>query len=335
MIENELREAFSRHEHLVPDQGPLRQAIDVETGQRRRRRTIGRSVGAALAVAAVLAVPAFLDRDVRDASAPVDVAASVPPAPTPVAAAQPLNVLLIGTDRSRADTMLIAHVPAARDAVYLVSLPRDGDVAIPQHGDGTLSSAFATGGADLTSRTVRDLTGVTLDGTVTVDYAAVEAVTDQVGGVRVCLDQELTSAQTGRRFAAGCSGLDGEAATDLLRQRRDQPDGGPSRDRDGRRLMAALAEKAADAGMTSLLEVVGTGVGLDRNGLALLAEAGSIELGGEPVVGIGAPRYSAVRAGDGTVRERVYPGTADGLFAALADDSLAAWTAAHPDHVTD
>ncbi|MFI5840927.1 LCP family protein [Catenuloplanes sp. NPDC051500] len=322
MIENELRETFARHEHLVPDQGPLRQAIDVTTGRRRRRRLISRSVGAALAVTAVLAVPAFLRGTDGTAAPAVEVASSVSPPPVVAAEARPLNVLVIGTDAGRADTVVIAHVTAARDAVYLVSLPRDGHVVVPHYSAGEkLSVAFEVGGADMMRSTVRELTGLTFDGTVTVSYQAVEALTDRVGGVELCLD-------------TGCSRLGGADATGLLRARHTVPDGAANPDRPAQRYLSALAAKAADAGLLSLIDIAGSGISLDQDGLALLAEAGDLDLAGEPVIGIGAPRYSEIPFDDGDLREQVYPATADQLFAAIAGDSLAEFVAAHPDHVT-
>jgi len=52
----------------------------------------------------------------------------------------PINILLLGMDArpesagsngSRADTIIIAHIPATHDAIYMVSIPRDLEVAIP------------------------------------------------------------------------------------------------------------------------------------------------------------------------------------------------------------
>ena len=50
-----------------------------------------------------------------------------------------INVLLLGMDERagnstetiRTDTMIIAHIPATHDHVYLISLPRDSEVSIP------------------------------------------------------------------------------------------------------------------------------------------------------------------------------------------------------------
>jgi hypothetical protein len=51
----------------------------------------------------------------------------------------PVNILLVGIDErpddptggARSDTIIIAHIPAAHDRVYLMSVPRDSRVDIP------------------------------------------------------------------------------------------------------------------------------------------------------------------------------------------------------------
>ncbi|MDR7280175.1 LCP family protein [Catenuloplanes atrovinosus] len=329
MIENELRETFTRHEHLAPDTGPLRRAIDETTGRRRRRRLISRSLGAALAVTAVLAVPAFIDRE-SGRAAPVEIAASVSPAPI-VAADRPLNVLLIGADGdgadARADTVLIAHVPAGRDTVYLVSLPRDGVVPIPGRGEDLLNRSFPLGGPELTEATVHELTGIAFDGTVTVRYSAVEAITDAVGGVELCLDQEVVSRHTGHRYAAGCSELDGASAIDLLRQRYGLDQGEYDRDRNGQRYLRAVAAKAAGASLLDLVRAAGDGLSLDQGGLDLVTAVAAMDLEGKPVVGITTARSGGA---SGAADDEV-PGT---LFGALRTGAMSAWADAHPDYVT-
>ncbi|GAB7041477.1 MULTISPECIES: LCP family protein [Catenuloplanes] len=325
MIENDLRETFARHEHLAPDPGPLRRAIDETTGRRRRIRLVSRSVGAALAVTAVLAVPTLISRETGRA-APVEVASSVSP---PVAAAdRPLNVLLIGADGdgadARADTVLVAHVPAGQDAVYLVSLPRDRAVTVPGRGQDTLSRTFTLGGPDLTEAAMRELTGMTFDGTVTVRYSAVEAITDAVGGVELCLDQEVVSWHTHRQYAAGCSDFDGAAAIDLLRQRYGLDQGSDDRDRNGQRYLRAIAAKAAGASLLELVRAAGDGLSLDQGGLDLVTALAGMNLDGKPVVGIT------------TARPGAEPGDElpDSLFEALRDGGMSGWARAHPDYVT-
>ena len=76
----------------------------------------------------------------------------------------------------RADTVMIIHVPAARTRAYLVSLPRDGEVKLPGGARSKLSETLLAGGPELTEKAVSELTGVTFDATVTVDFRALRAV---------------------------------------------------------------------------------------------------------------------------------------------------------------
>lgn len=158
MIENELREAFARQEQDVPDASRLVPAIDAAARRRRGRRTLLRSGAAAIAVALVVAVPtvgrAWL---------------TTMPAPTPSAghtapdyAGRALNFLVAGVDRlpswsadtlTRTDAIILAHVPADRSAVYLITIPRDLEVAIPAYPEANfmgmrtkINAAYAFGG---------------------------------------------------------------------------------------------------------------------------------------------------------------------------------------------
>jgi anionic cell wall polymer biosynthesis LytR-Cps2A-Psr (LCP) family protein len=72
----------------------------------------------------------------------------------------PLNYLLIGSDLrandpesgQRADTIVIAHIPAGLGQAYLVSIPRDLRVEIPGHGTDKINASFAYGRAQLSPR---------------------------------------------------------------------------------------------------------------------------------------------------------------------------------------
>ena len=68
-------------------------------------------------------------------------AASAQPAPTHASINGPVNVLLVGIDErtdqnpndpSRADSIIVLHIPVTHDSAYLVSIPRDSYVAIPR-----------------------------------------------------------------------------------------------------------------------------------------------------------------------------------------------------------
>src|SRR5947209_10208755 len=83
---------------------------------------------------------------------------SAGPPPAPIDG--PLNILLMGTDDrpgdsvdgSRSDTIVIAHIPATHDHVYLISIPRDSRVQVPAYprtgyrgGTDKINAAYAYG----------------------------------------------------------------------------------------------------------------------------------------------------------------------------------------------
>ncbi|MFD0787958.1 LCP family protein, partial [Micromonospora azadirachtae] len=159
-----------------------------------------------------------------------------------------------------ADSVQLVHIPADRSRPYLISIPRDLEVDIPGFDRNKLNAAFAYGagfdhhpdrtqGYDLTRRVVADLTGVRVDAGVVVTLPALRKVTDVLGGVEVCLPQQVRSVHTRRVFPAGCQHLDGPASMDLLRQRRGLPDGAQDRDRNAQRFLAGLVRQAGEKGV--------------------------------------------------------------------------------------
>ncbi|MGB2572440.1 LCP family protein [Micromonospora citrea] len=344
-VEEELRAVFVRHEPLTPPTGPLRAAIDRLVRRRRRRRRI-RAGATALAVLAVLglAAPQVVDP-------PGERAVPGVPGGEPGARSGALNVLLVGVDGSArlADSVLLVHVPADRGRPYLVSLPRDLEVPIPGRGTGKLNSAFASGtgdgrpdlarGYELTSRTVADLTGVRPDAGAVLTYPVLRELTDLLGGVEVCLPRRVESAHTSRVFRAGCQRLDGAASVDLLRQRRGLPDGGLDRDRNAQIFAAGLVRQAGEQGvlgdpvrLSRLAATVGPKMVVAGGGRSLLDLLRVVpELKSLDPVGLNLP-VDAPATGDWRIRTD--PAVTPQFLAALREDRLDRWVAAHPDRVT-
>ncbi|MDQ7910355.1 LCP family protein [Phytohabitans sp. ZYX-F-186] len=129
----------------------------------------------------------------------------------------PVTMLLVGLDvrgdqhddSVRSDTILIAHIPASHDQAYLVSIPRDTRVAIPDYpktgftgystkinaafqggyrGPGTESEKRARG-VELLAMTVEQLTGIEFTGAAIIDFGGFEAVLRELGGVTLCVER--------------------------------------------------------------------------------------------------------------------------------------------------
>ena len=132
----------------------------------------------------------------------------------------PLNLLLIGIDprgahiKPLADTIIVAHIPADRQGVYLFSLPRDLVVripAFPKSGSPAqrtkINAAMALGsrlpgglrfdparGLELLDQTVRKVTGIrTFDAGAVLDFPGFRKLITAMGGVSLAIDQTVVS----------------------------------------------------------------------------------------------------------------------------------------------
>lgn len=343
MIEDELRRTFERLEELVPDGAHLRTAIDSKArGRRTRRRWVG-SAAAAFAVVLAVGVPtlgrAYLPAP-GDTNLPFT-ALSDPSGNT--LAGRPLTFLLAGldhqpgsTDPVRADTIIIARLPADRSRLYLVTLPRDLFVTVSGHGRMKINESYAIGGMPLLAGTVSALSGLTFDGAATMEYQGLTRVVNAVGGVDLCIDQKTTSIHTGRSFLRGCQHFTGAQAMDYLRQRMDLTHGALDRDRHQVQLLATLLGKLNSAGalpdigqLSALLRAAGPSLVVDLagNDLADLVRQALPALGS--VVGVACPVTDGVEVLDGRSGLLVNADT-EAFFQAVRGDDLASWLRSHP-----
>ncbi|MFJ9951459.1 LCP family protein [Kitasatospora sp. NPDC091207] len=135
---------------------------------------------------------------------------------------KPVNILLIGSDSragnnsdlgggneggARSDTTILLHVYADHKHAVGISIPRDALVTIPAcklpNGKWTkeapgqmFNSAFAVGNSEsgnpaCTQNTVEKLTGIRVDHTIEVNFEGFAAMTEAVGGVDVCLPNDI------------------------------------------------------------------------------------------------------------------------------------------------
>ncbi|WP_079128982.1 LCP family protein [Streptomyces qaidamensis] len=175
----------------------------------------------------------------------------------PNAAGQtPLNILLIGSDsrnsaenvklgggrdnvgsKPLADVQMLLHVSADRESASVVSIPRDTRVDIPKCVDPDTGDTYPAkntiinetlqrGGPGCTLATWQNLTGVYIDHWMMVDFAGVVDMADAIGGVPVCVNQNVwdrpLSGQrggSGLKLKAGTHKVQGKEALQWLRTR--------------------------------------------------------------------------------------------------------------------
>ncbi|MFI6475760.1 LCP family protein [Streptomyces sp. NPDC050516] len=214
----------------------------------------------------------------------------------PPASANGANVLVIGTDArtggnnalgggnkrdiGRSDTAFLLHIYADRKHAVAVSIPRDALVGIPacKLPDGSWASpqtntvfnaAYSVGQSvkgnpACTQNTVEKLTGLRVDHTVVVDFKDFAKMTEAVGGVQVCLPQDIYQKDLNPHrhtrgeqiFAKGPQTVSGQKALDYVRIRHgigDDSDIG--RIKRQQAFVASLLKKIRSDGMspTSLL----------------------------------------------------------------------------------
>ncbi len=177
-------------------------------------------VGSGLAVVGPKVLAAWAFKDIDQPSILVDPPQSID---------GPINILLLGMDERtgaeaqgaiRADSIIIVHIPASHDKAFLVSLPRDAEVAIPPYpptnfpgqSAAKINAAFAMGatnngapdgspegrarGAQLTAMTIEKVVpggGLKFNAVAILNYDGFLSILKVLGGVDMCVDEEVFS----------------------------------------------------------------------------------------------------------------------------------------------
>ncbi|MFC4330111.1 LCP family protein [Streptomyces andamanensis] len=201
------------------------------------------------------------------------------------------NVLVIGSDArtdgndalgggskddiGRSDTAFLLHVYADHRHAIAVSIPRDTLVTIPpcRLPDGAwtkarpqtmFNEAFSVGQTEkgnpaCTQNTVESLTGLRVDHTVVVDFKGFAALTDVVGGVPVCLPQDIYQGDLNPNrttkgsllFRKGQQTVSGRKALDYVRIRHGIGDGSDiGRIKRQQAFVSSLLKKIKSDGLT-------------------------------------------------------------------------------------
>jgi LCP family protein required for cell wall assembly len=197
-----------------------------------------------------------------------DVVATAAPVPTPAVAVAPeesghLNILLMGIDQrpdettpggdpGRTDSMVLVSVDFDNHIASMVSIPRDGFVVIPGHGNERVNAAYTFGELDqrgggpaLAEKTVEQLFGVPIDRYALVDIHSMEQVVDDLGGIWIDNPERLVDNQYPTDdyrtikidIPAGHQLMDGVTAVEYARTRHPDSDYG----REGRQQQVLLA----------------------------------------------------------------------------------------------
>jgi polyisoprenyl-teichoic acid--peptidoglycan teichoic acid transferase len=118
---------------------------------------------------------------------------------------EPENILILGSDKrasepgdpGRSDTTILLRLDPDRNAIALMSIPRDLKVEIPGVGTDKFNAAFAYGGPRLTLRVVKELTGLPINHVVNVDYLGFVRAVDAINCVYVDVDRRYFHSNLG------------------------------------------------------------------------------------------------------------------------------------------
>ncbi|GGN24784.1 LCP family protein required for cell wall assembly [Actinoplanes campanulatus] len=297
----------------------------------------------------------------------------------------PIDMLLMGVDaRERwaddalhSDTIIILHIPATHDQAYLISVPRDTEVEVPafaksKYEGGTVKATEAfywgaqngagmAGGSQLLAKTLKNMTGISFDGASIINFGGFKSVIDELGGVEMCVDQQVTSkhmvlvdgkpmylaeareaGESGKPVVhkVGCREMEGWEALDYARQRYGLKNGDYDRQRHQQQLIKAIAKKASEGGVLSNPLKINSLV--KAAGKAFTLDTGQIELT-DFVLGlknVAANDLVLLRTNNGTFSgnnsgREVFNETSLKMFQAVKNDTLAEFVLDHPDVIAN
>lgn len=193
---------------------------------------------------------------------------------------EPLNILVMGSDTREgegnaidnvsgaggSDTTLLFHLSADRENAYGISIPRDSIIdrpacttddgdTIPAETDVMWNEAFTVGGPLCTVQQFEQLSGVFVDHFVVVDFNGFRDMVDAIGGVEVCIPEDIEDPAHGINIPAGTREISGYEALNYVRARYTLGDGSDiGRIKRQQAFIAAMANKVVSGGMLARLD---------------------------------------------------------------------------------
>jgi LCP family protein required for cell wall assembly len=264
-----------RHPYAEPETQTLdiQEAPEPADKRRRRRPRWQRAALITFLVLALLGGGGMIAgglylRSVESGIDRVDAFEGVPEEGRPQAVTQgALNILILGSDSrdpegtsgSRTDTIILAHLPKDRSSAQLISIPRDTWVPVPRSKDGSqggrdakINAAYAWGGVPLMVQAVEKFTSVRIDHVMIVDFAGFKEIVDALDGIDIDVEKTFTSIHPPfRTFNQGRQRMDGEAALDYSRQRKQFADGDFARIRHQQQVIRAIMDRAVSGGIVT------------------------------------------------------------------------------------
>ena len=151
---------------------------------------------------------------------------------------KPQTLLILGSDRrptdnsqgaagARSDTIILVRLDPSKKATAMMSLPRDLKVQIPGHGTDKINAAYDLGGPRLTLKTVKRLTGLSINHVINIDFSGFYEGVNAIGCVYADIDRRYynnTASFAYINVPAGYQKMCGRKALQYVRFRHEDTD---------------------------------------------------------------------------------------------------------------
>jgi LCP family protein required for cell wall assembly len=159
------------------------------------------------------------------------------------------------------DSIMIVSIDQTNKKAVMLSVPRDLWVNVPGYGYQKINAVYQEGGMSLLEQVIQQDLGVDINYYAQINYTAVKAAVDAVGGITVNVQSSdsrgLYDPYTNINLMNGVHTIDGQTALNLTRSRGDGPGsyGFPNSDFDRiknqQMVLLALKDKASNTSVIS------------------------------------------------------------------------------------
>lgn len=172
---------------------------------------------------------------------------------------EPFIVYISGTDSragvhatARSDVNIVAVVNPAKGKILLVSIPRDTYVQL--HGTTGIKDKLTHAGVygiNMSKTTIEDFLGINIDYTLKVSFETVVKIVDQIDGIEIDSDKEMTLGVEGKdkkcTYTVGLNTVDGDCALRFARERKSYETGDRHRGENQMQVITAILGKLSSS----------------------------------------------------------------------------------------
>lgn len=173
------------------------------------------------------------------------------------------RLLFLGCDRSAklTDSIMILSLENATGRLGILQIPRDTYAAYTERDYKKLNGAYSLMGLSGVKQFLSDAVGVPINYAVAVDLDSVASLVDAIGGVDLCIEQDMIYSDEGQNlnivFQAGEQHLNGEQAEKFLRFRSGYANADLGRMDAQKQFLQAFAKRCTEVSPSVLLQAVG------------------------------------------------------------------------------